>query len=497
MPGLQSAGSEQHLWFVNSRPGQPDSLALFHHATDLGGPYARELWPLSIAPEALAAWGATLWLVYPETSTGREVLSVQAVFNPALAVYRPEPPDRLSPAGTLPGGGRVAGFAATSQGPVALIVPAVRTATRVTASTAAAATGPGLPALFRLQADRWVPIPLPDGFRGAPGSMLLVDGPQGGRIRILEPDDIEKDAAVLHMLQDDGSWTRNVLDVDSRRAVSATLVQGNSLMAMAGEDDAAGPASIKLAYVRDSGAFELCTLRAPGGPWTLNAYGNGAALLWQTDSHVWMRRIDGISGRAGEPVELVDQPISASRVWQVGLTFAVAVLGLLCLMLLRPNLQVGQSLPKGMHVATLGNRLGGAATDLFPAAVLALLIVRGSPIDLMALPMFTLDFADARPYLLMVAIATGHSLLTELIARRSIGKMLAGTRMVKLDGTHIAVSQVLVRSLLKMLVLLVPPLIVVMFLNPNRQGIQDIAARCLVVQEGDEDEPAEEGGESP
>jgi uncharacterized RDD family membrane protein YckC len=52
---------------------------------------------------------------------------------------------------------------------------------------------------------------------------------------------------------------------------------------------------------------------------------------------------------------------------------------------------------------------------------------------------------------------------------------------------------VLVRNSVKFLVLLVPPLVLVVLLNPHMQGLQDVAGRTLVVmREVRESDPSSE-----
>ncbi len=89
---LPAASSDEHIWFVvESSPPQP-RIELRHHATEMDGPFYSRGVPLSRTPEAMAAWGNRLWLIYDgpklgQTSVRREVFTVEVVLNPALGLY--------------------------------------------------------------------------------------------------------------------------------------------------------------------------------------------------------------------------------------------------------------------------------------------------------------------------------------------------------------------------------------------------------------------------
>jgi uncharacterized RDD family membrane protein YckC len=74
-----------------------------------------------------------------------------------------------------------------------------------------------------------------------------------------------------------------------------------------------------------------------------------------------------------------------------------------------------------------------------------------------------------------------HSTLSELAWGRTVGKAMVGGRVIALSGGPPRPKQVLVRNLFKALALAVPPLALLVLLNPNRQRLGDLVAGTVVV----------------
>jgi uncharacterized RDD family membrane protein YckC len=119
--------------------------------------------------------------------------------------------------------------------------------------------------------------------------------------------------------------------------------------------------------------------------------------------------------------------------------------------------------------------------DLIPGAVIAVISLGCSPLELLSAPAMTFDAATFTPNVLMMAITAVYCGLFESIWSTTPGKWLMGGRVESLRQARPAFSMVLVRNSVKFLVLLVPPLGLVVLLNPHMQGLQDVAGRTLVV----------------
>jgi uncharacterized RDD family membrane protein YckC len=103
----------------------------------------------------------------------------------------------------------------------------------------------------------------------------------------------------------------------------------------------------------------------------------------------------------------------------------------------------------------------------------------------------TPTFDDSVPYLVMTAITVAHSTLTEALGRPTLGKAIMRARVVATDGSRPALARVLVRNAVKAMIILLPPLVIIAFVSPNLQGLDDLAGRTVVVASASD---AEEDG---
>jgi len=106
-------------------------------------------------------------------------------------------------------------------------------------------------------------------------------------------------------------------------------------------------------------------------------------------------------------------------------------------------------------------------------------------------------FPDARTLIwwtLSSGVHTVYVMALELAAGRTVGKMVAGTRVLSQTGTPASAVQIVVRNLLRLIELL-PPLWVLAFLvvlSRNRQRLGDIFARTIVVRALATEKPPEQ-----
>ena len=89
-------------------------------------------------------------------------------------------------------------------------------------------------------------------------------------------------------------------------------------------------------------------------------------------------------------------------------------------------------------------------------------------------PEFAYISAGVGTYLLLTTVM-------ELLIGRSVGKLIAGTRIAALDGRRPTPSAILIRNLLRVADLLIFPLGFVI-LSPLRQRLGDMAAGTIVIR---------------
>ena len=149
--------------------------------------------------------------------------------------------------------------------------------------------------------------------------------------------------------------------------------------------------------------------------------------------------------------------------------------------------EAGPIVPAGLHLASFGRRAGGLVVDqlLVSGAVLLGFFIAGyNPGE---------AISGSRAIWFSVASAT-FGLLYETLPvwrwGRTLGKLLAGTRVVRLeDGGGLTLTRAFQRSLVPTALSAVPtvgPLLgigvyVWAFFDPLRQGVHDKAAGSLVV----------------
>jgi uncharacterized RDD family membrane protein YckC len=200
-----------------------------------------------------------------------------------------------------------------------------------------------------------------------------------------------------------------------------------------------------------------------------------------------MRTIELTSNVVPEPQIMAVQPLSSASLWQISMMVAITISGLLLVFLVRPaSGQTSVALATNVVPLPLGARMTALLIDLVPAGVLATLLLRTSISDLFAVPVFTINFEQGSPYLLMAGITVLHSSIAELVSGKSLGKAMVGARITRLDGSRARAGQLLMRNGLKCLVLLVPPLAVLAIFSPHLQGLADLAAGTVVVHEDSE-----------
>ena len=165
----------------------------------------------------------------------------------------------------------------------------------------------------------------------------------------------------------------------------------------------------------------------------------------------------------------------------------------------RPNMVEAMRRIAELNIAPLNRRFTGGLIDALPLIVggtIALIFAwrTGQPT-----PGQT-DFSS--PEMISIAVAVGlyflHITLAELLTGRSLGKWIAGTKVVSLDGKPPRPSQILARNALRLIDLIIVgiPLLAVMQ-TPLRQRVGDMMAGTIVVTNSPANAPGDDSDPSP
>jgi uncharacterized RDD family membrane protein YckC len=253
--------------------------------------------------------------------------------------------------------------------------------------------------------------------------------------------------------------------------------------------------AVELAYLRPGTVLGLARLAPPPGRWSVLGACGGLSLLAESQrAEVAVRRIDPITGDVGPRQVLLPQPLMTGRLLHRPLLLLLGVTALLAIFVFKPRAAGATvALPAGSTVLPPLPRLMAVVVDLAVAALVALVVFRCRPVELLWWPLWTADLAASAPFLTMIGLTVAHSTLSELASARTLGKKLVGARVVGSDGARPGAGAIILRNAIKMIVLVIPVLAVFAILNPHMQGLGDQAARTVVARTaaGDDDAAAD------
>jgi uncharacterized RDD family membrane protein YckC len=127
-------------------------------------------------------------------------------------------------------------------------------------------------------------------------------------------------------------------------------------------------------------------------------------------------------------------------------------------------------------------RLLALLIDAAPAGGAALLAFDADFERLLVPPFWSLDLAEAMPYLFMTIGTVGFGAIEEAVGARSLGKRLLGGAVLGQDGVPAVWWRHVVRNLFKGLVMLSPLIAVPTVLSPRGVGVPETITRTVVVR---------------
>jgi uncharacterized RDD family membrane protein YckC len=207
------------------------------------------------------------------------------------------------------------------------------------------------------------------------------------------------------------------------------------------------------------------------------------------------------STRDGQPDGLpvpVSRPRSALLDTQIN-WFYIIGLGVLMFLLMgtlrkQRSRPVARILPGGWEVAPLGTRILAAIIDAAPLIAAAVVIIPRVNED--NYRTLLIDDAVSRHWALIGSgVYLLHTMISEMLTARTLGKLICGLRVVALDGQAARSSAIFFRNVLRIMDLPLPApmgLIVdaaIVLYSPLRQRLGDLAAATLVVRKTDKPVP--------
>lgn len=148
-------------------------------------------------------------------------------------------------------------------------------------------------------------------------------------------------------------------------------------------------------------------------------------------------------------------------------------------------------LPDAYVLAGFLRRAGAGAIDLAPGVLGVMFFFDLGFDELIARrpgSAVAMTWESMQPGAIVIVVFLLHTIVTECLTMRTLGKACVGLRVTRLDGTRPKFWQLLVRGLLKAFDLIAWLLLILPLIGPFRQRLGDMVARTVVIQKA----PAEE-----
>lgn len=301
------------------------------------------------------------------------------------------------------------------------------------------------------------------------------------------------------------TWTRGrplgAFTVDARLAiVHAGTVEGGEGGDGEGEtdeSDEASSASIAVDRIRRGVATPWSRFEAPVGRWALAPFGDDAALLTLDDAQ--RASVALLAPSAAHPataVALAPPGFAASRWVHLPILGVVSIAFVLVAVIFGSdaylaNRRLGTDgaeappAPERPRGAPLGQRALAMAVDLVPGVVVAWILFGGNPIEFLRFPVFIGDLSVAKGALVACATGWAWAFAGDVLFGRSLGKRLLGLeiRVARGDGRGGAagVGRRALRGLLALVAVASPPVMLLAFLHPFRDGPAEMLSGTTVV----------------
>ena len=402
-------------------------------------------------PARIAAWENRVFLAFePETGAGsgdsrRQVLTLWAHPGPTPGFWVYEPSDRLATLPSLPGAGVLIGLVGSSVGPIALIQGMEGSTQTQSAWT-----------LLRLDEadDRWVDLPLEPGAIPARArvalvseadaiSLVVVDGSTAKVLRLTMPEPDEGPAGVRRFVAGaESSWIASPLSLSGPDGVvgaigSVVAVRGRLIAATQSE------AGVSIWWLNGGRSPRLAEIGGVSGEFSfvpLDQCGR-VAVLWNdpesssTGSPLWIAEVSAFTGRVVYRGRVLGGGVVSGHDLRA---LAAVLLGITILSLvfvLRPDRPTGVvRLGRGVVPASGSQRVLAACIDLIPAMVVAAKWYDVGVFEMLGVfsPVGPGE-VGVGPLALAALLAAIHTTISEWLGGRSMGKLLTGCRVVRLE----------------------------------------------------------------
>lgn len=457
-PALLATGDASHLWFVGRLDGR---ITLFHAGEGMPEGDVRAAANLpSGAPVDMSNFGPRVELLFPARSAilpRAHLLSLSARQHPTSGRWFSVPSDRFDLLPALPETSEVESLASLAEGPVLL--------------------HHGGSSLWRLRRGEWQAIVLPPDLATSSPRRL-----ERGGSRI----------SVLARTAADRGWERWSLDEDRWDREAIGVPEQVELQPIGGPNDLA---------LDDRPDRRLLYLPADG-PIVLAEFEGNDAVAWfrasprliAEGSPAIMRTIDPVNGTIAAPRPM---SVATTRIieWIHLPILGASLVAILMIVFFVRSLrdQREPRIPTGWEPASIPRRVLALVIDLAPAAMLVKWLTGAPWSGVLTPPALVIDTEAALPAFGVILASVSMSAACEAFSSRSLGKWIAGIRVIDArgpSGARATPLQVIARNIFKAVILELPALGLFTLIDPLRQGIGESVSGTAVVRRGAMPSPA-------
>ena len=460
----------------------PGEWRLLHHASDMGGAYARVARTFQYRPKALSAVGNRVYVLFDPplpTLDSMDLVSIEVQRNEATGSYYELPLSGWDSLASVPFIEGFGGLASTTNGPVVLELPSMRAAKGITRTRGdqGDSSDEEEAHLLEQRAYQWSTVDGPDGLRRLEQQRLVPA--QGDQLALLSSS--ADGSAILHLKTDSG-WSQQSLGFQYSRLLRVASGEKRLIFALSSPDlePETGRAQFELVITRGTTLLRLGTHPIPDGTWGLAGLESKLMVL-STDqkTQVLVSEVDSMSGKMLPAVSWAAPPLEVQEWIHLQVLGMMVVAALLAIIFLQPTEPPDLPLLMGVRPLPIGRRFFALCVDLMPGVLLVLAFGLEAP-RTDVLPIWNVEFALSPPGLVVIFTTLLHSCLSELWFGRSLGKRLVGGCVLASDGSAPRPTALLLRSFFKGVVLFAPILSVFCLLSPARQGIPESVSRTVV-----------------
>ncbi|MAT81588.1 MAG: hypothetical protein CMJ29_08075 [Phycisphaerae bacterium] len=461
---FEVTGSDEHVWYLLPSPETTiDSFpwALAHHGLRDDPVVYRPLRRFGQKPTAQAAHGDTLWLTLPPRADRPSIIPVQVLtleWNSGIERYLANPRNGLD---LLPSihtdsddPGIPVDMVATPDGPAVLLKHQSGYS------------------LQRLRKGRWEFVELPDSLNQA-----VQLGIGSGRLVLLSSTD--EDMAVYW--ETESGWTPPSEYQGIGPLLDAAPVQDSLMVA-----NLASPDLISLSLVQPGGMASVGTMQQPANSWRLLG-SRGQAFMVRDVDGLEISRINLMTGPEDSWLALrMGSPIGMSP-WPLILAFAASMM--ILLIMIRSRFPA--ELAVGLLPLPAIPRFMALWIDAIPGLIVVMLLWGAKPGLIADAFILSLDAEGWGHYSVLVLITCFWSMIWELLFMATPGKILMGGNLRRIDGGRPTRRRIVIRSLIKFVLLLLPVLMITALRPPALQSAADQATGIVVARRSNDQKQSE------